>query len=130
MNGVEFEALFDAVTDDLRNTLFSKAKEYASDGDRMHNFKRAGAMNQETPEQALWGMNTKHIVSLMDMIDSEKSYPEAVWREKLVDYLNYGILLWALAIDTERLVFPSTVTADSGVDSTLRTVPVIVQPSQ
>lgn len=108
MNPDEFEALFDDVVGIMRSTLIDKAREYATDGDRMHNFKRAGAMNQETPEQALWGMNTKHIVSIMDMIDSEKVYPLAVWEEKLKDYLNYGVLLWACAIDTGRLELPTT----------------------
>lgn len=106
MNAEEFEEVFESVFSELRETLFVKAREYASDGERMHNFKAAAAMNNSTPEQALWGFVTKQIISTRDMIQSGKDYPEAAWKEKLGDILVYMILLRGLTIDTGRCVLP------------------------
>lgn len=77
-------------------TLMSKAAEYATDGDRLHNFKVAAAVQGITPVQALGGMMAKHTVSVYDMIGTGKAYPLELWREKLVDHANYLFLLWAL----------------------------------
>lgn len=101
MDQEEFEQVFDRVIEQSRAVLVEKAREYASDGDRMHNFKRAAGFTGGTPEQALWGFLTKHLVSLSDMVRSEKVYPAEVWDEKLGDALNYLILLRALVFDSE-----------------------------
>lgn len=96
----EFERIFEEQVEKIRDTLVTKAREYADDGDRMHNFKSAAAMNRETPEQALWGFVTKQIISVRDMVQSGKSYDKAQWDEKLGDILTYGFLLRALVEDT------------------------------
>ena len=77
-------------------TLMSKAAEYATDGDRLHNFKVAGAVQGITPVQALGGMMAKHSVSVYDMIGTGKAYPLELWKEKIQDSINYHLLLWAL----------------------------------
>lgn len=99
MNAQEFELVFEHEVDRSRQVLVEKAKEYAADGDRMHNFYKAAHIDDETPEQALWGFLKKHIISLADMVKSGKDYPLAVWDEKLGDFLNYGYLLKALVVD-------------------------------
>ncbi len=76
-----------------------KAKEYASDEDRLHNFKVAAAFNSQTPEQACWGFLTKHLVSLADMVASGKEYNFGAWDEKIGDALNYLFLLDAIIFD-------------------------------
>jgi hypothetical protein len=86
------------------NTLIAKAAEYASDDDRLHNFKVAAALQGETPEKALGGMMAKHTVSIFDMIndvESGKYHTIAIWEEKIKDHINYLFLLWALVNDTE-----------------------------
>jgi hypothetical protein len=75
--------------------LIKKADEYATE-DRLHNFKVAAALQGITPAQALRGMLAKHTVSVFDMINSGKFYPEEVWDEKLTDSINYHLLLRAL----------------------------------
>lgn len=96
MNAEEFEKLFEEVVDQCRQTLIVKAKEYATDNDRLHNFKIGSIVTGGTPAQTLWGFATKHIVSIRDMIRSDKYYSEEVWNEKIGDALNYLILLRAL----------------------------------
>jgi len=99
MNHEEFERVFERQVTQSREALVTKAKEYASDEDRMHNFKKAAALSGGTPEKALWGFLVKHLVSLSDMVESEEFYLADTWDEKVGDSINYLILLRALAID-------------------------------
>lgn len=77
-----------------------KGGEYSTETDKLHNFKRAAAILGCTPERALLGMQVKHTVSIMDMLDDlEKNGTipkENVWNEKIGDHLCYDILLDAL----------------------------------
>ena len=77
-------------------TLRNKAKEYATDGDRLHNFKVAADVQGISPTAALAGMMAKHTVSVYDMIGTGEVYPLALWEEKIKDSINYLFLLWAL----------------------------------
>ena len=78
------------------DTLIHKAKEYAKDGDRLHNFKVAAAVQGTNPKQALAGMMAKHTVSVYDMAGTGEDYPVELWEEKIKDSINYLFLLWAL----------------------------------
>ncbi len=78
------------------DTLMNKAKEYATDGDRLHNFKVASAVQGVSPTAALAGMMAKHTVSVYDMIGTGDVYPMDLWEEKIKDSINYLFLLWAL----------------------------------
>lgn len=78
------------------STLIDKAKEYATDGDRLHNFKVAADVQGISPTAALAGMMAKHTVSVYDMIGTGETYPMALWEEKIKDSINYLFLLWAL----------------------------------
>ena len=77
-------------------TLLNKAKEYATDGDRLHNFKVAADVQGISPTAALAGMMAKHTVSVYDMIGTGQVYPLDLWEEKIKDNINYLFLLWAL----------------------------------
>jgi hypothetical protein len=120
MNGDDFDILLKRRIEKTRKVLVSKNAEYASDTDKLHNFKRAGDMNRCSPEKALIGMWTKHIISLLDIVDEleEKcgtnantfpafdmvSYMDKI-DEKIGDAVNYLILLEALIKERyERLV--------------------------
>lgn len=84
---------------EMERVLGIKAKEYTRNADRLSNFKRAAAMLQTIPEKALMGMLSKHLVSIMDMVDDLEagiSHQEIVWNEKLGDAINYFVLLEAL----------------------------------
>lgn len=85
-------------------TLTTKAEEYAGEQDRLHNFKQAGHLQQTTPETALGGMLSKHIVSVFDMIrdvEAGQSHSIEQWDEKLGDAINYLLLLKGLVIERE-----------------------------
>ena len=77
-----------------------KADEYATPDDRLHNFNWAAQLDNETPEQALWGMFKKHLCSVHDLVEWSKYYPEKITEklieEKIGDTINYSILLEAM----------------------------------
>ena len=81
-------------------TLHRKAFEYASDEDRLHNFRVAAKLQGITEKQALGGMMAKHIVSVYDMIGSSDDFPHALWEEKIKDSINYMFLLWAMVSES------------------------------
>lgn len=101
MDAKQFEEIFERVVDQSRNILIAKAAEYATDEDRLHNFKKAAILTDGTPHQALWGFLAKHLVSLSDMVASEKTYSDAQWDEKIGDSINYLILLRAQVSDEQ-----------------------------
>ena len=73
-----------------------KSLEYATDEDKLANFKRAGAVLGVKPVQALMGMLVKHWVSIAVMVQSDKPYLPEQWAEKIEDAINYMYLLEAL----------------------------------
>ena len=79
--------------------LIDKNEEYAeANEDRLEAFKHAAAFERSTPQRALMGMLTKHLISLEVMTEKEKitAYPMNKWGEKITDALNYILLLGAL----------------------------------
>lgn len=99
MDGKEFAEICDEQVGICLRLLGVKADEYATDIDRLHNFKTAGHLKGETPIQALAGMMAKHTVSIYDMALSEDTHPIALWTEKITDHINYLLLLKALVIE-------------------------------
>jgi hypothetical protein len=86
----------------IREVLILKAKEYATEENRFHNFDVAARILNTTPEQALQGMMLKHIVSVFDLVqgvDTEGDMlTEALIYEKIGDTINYLILLEGLLL--------------------------------
>lgn len=80
----------------INGVLDSKAREYATGDDRLHNFKKAASITGETPAQVCVGFMVKHLVSVMDIVDQIANPSEAVIDEKIGDSINYLILLEAL----------------------------------
>ena len=84
------------------NTLIYKGKEYSVDNDKLYNFKRAGAMLDQHPAQALRGMKAKHDISVLDIIEqvANGQLPtKELLEEKIKDSINYLILLYAIIIE-------------------------------
>lgn len=102
----DFDSIVDSRCAQIKEVLSNKAKEYASDGDRFHNFRVASRMAGTTPEKALAGMKLKHDVSVGDLIEWADSTPEkltvSLIDEKIGDSIAYLILLEGLL--KERLV--------------------------
>lgn len=90
-----FEKLFEEQIERSRKVLVEKAKEYAT-GDRLHNFRIAAALEDQTLPQALAGMMAKHTISVYDMCRSGEAYPIELWQEKITDHINYLLLLNAV----------------------------------
>lgn len=102
MNQEKFDKILERRIELTKAVLSKKRAEYAgSNGDRLHNFRRAASMLNCTPEKALMGMATKHFVSILDMVDATEfnpGYPPPfeVIEEKLGDAINCLILLEAM----------------------------------
>jgi len=99
MNQLEFEKIFNEQMRVCNDMLILKAKEYAEDHDRLHNFTVAAELEGVTRLQALAGMMAKHTVSIYDMCKYDGHMPLSVWEEKITDHLNYLILLKAILME-------------------------------
>jgi hypothetical protein len=98
MSPEQFKIYLDEMLEHCLGLLVSKNKDYAKNGDKVWNFRRAAQIENSFPVKALRGMMTKHVVSIYDMIDDlEKGvvHPPQVWKEKLGDHINYLFLAWA-----------------------------------
>jgi hypothetical protein len=97
MKSEEFDKVVENRCRLIKDILMKKAKEYASEKDRFHNFIVAARKLDTTPEDALMGMKVKHTVSIDDLIDWAKNSPEKLTveliEEKIGDEINYFILL-------------------------------------
>ena len=82
-----------------REMLLYKASEYASEGDRLSNFKHAAGLRGTNPADALVGMLVKHFESVSEMSKSPHGYTREKWDEKLRDIRNYTYLLKAVLHD-------------------------------
>jgi hypothetical protein len=99
MNQEFFDQVLERRIGLIREVLASKRKEYAMGGDRLHNFNRAAAMLGISREKALVGMWSKHIVSILDIVDNfgEDCKPtKEMVEEKIGDAINYLVLLEAM----------------------------------
>jgi len=108
MNRKEFTKILNNRLKVCKGVLSRKGGVYATGMDRLSNFKSAGMLLNCTPERALQGMMTKHIVALNDFIarlDTNEVTPLAEWEEKIGDIINYLILLEAVV--RERSNFPA-----------------------
>jgi len=86
----------------------AKMEEYEATVDRLANFRKASCMTGEKIPKIIAGMMVKHTVSIYDMVEGEFNqfntdppYPLELWREKLIDQINYLLLLYG-AIREDR----------------------------
>lgn len=114
----DFEQIFEHQVNQSREVLLKKAKEYATDNDRLSNFKKAAVLTGGTPEQALWGFLAKHLISLTEMVSDEEDHPVPMWEEKLGDAINYLILLRAQVQETANARASTNIVAGSTINLT------------
>ena len=98
MTNETFETILTDTFDKIKSVLLAKADEYAADDDRLHNFKLAAHLQGITPAGALSGMMCKHTVSIYDLIsgyEEGRAIEPELWDEKIIDHINYLILLRA-----------------------------------
>lgn len=101
MKASEFNTLVDRRKTLITKILQKKANEYSKWDDRLYNFKRSAMISNCQPETALLGMNNKHLVSVIDIVEAIEKNPDVVFQEEYInekvgDLINYCILLEAL----------------------------------
>lgn len=95
MTEKEFQDVLTTRLTKIKDILGSKAKEYASEGDKLHNFNVGARITGQTREKVLWGFALKHYISFMDILDDLELGiipSEALVDEKIGDLINYLIL--------------------------------------
>lgn len=102
MNNANFIKLVNQSNERDFNLLNSKAKEYATDEDRLINFKETAEMMQTTPEWACWNLSTKHLQSIRKMLNETKLTKEYI-DEKIGDMRNYALLLKAILYEKHSI---------------------------
>lgn len=99
MTDDEFGKILDWRLARVREVLGLKAAEYATDADRLHNFKRSAAVMGRTRFEACVAFMTKHVTSVYDLVDKKargEHVSDDLVAEKVGDAINYLILLEAL----------------------------------
>lgn len=92
MKTEDFNILLDSILEKTRKTLGSKAKEYATDSDRLHNFKVGAKINGSTTIREAHNYLTKHLIKYIDWVLTGYTPTEAEAAETLGDIRNYTIL--------------------------------------
>jgi hypothetical protein len=121
MTDKEFNSIVAETFTTCERILVDKKIDYANgDRDRLHNFKVIATRLQVTPEKACSLLMCKHETALDDFIEdigkrSGKSIDQ--WQEKVLDIINYHVLLLALVIERRG-------------DEPLCDIPVEVEPTR
>ena len=108
MTQTEFEEIYEKQTAHEREVLIDRASAYATHGDRLGNFYAGAELNEVTPLQFAFGLMTKHILALRDLIQKQAEgvpLDDAVMaraREYGGDIRNYVLLALAIFEETMR----------------------------
>lgn len=81
-----------------KKVFMKKQKEYAQNDDVFYNFRRAEAVLNTTKEKALCGMMSKHLVSVLDIVEHPERFSHAQLDEKIGDLIVYLCILEAMLI--------------------------------
>jgi hypothetical protein len=85
------------------DVLVVKGADYTiGTGDRLHNFKTSGEFNGITPARALNVLLYKHYASVSSYVKSEGQSESEPIEERLVDVINYCLLLGKLVAEAKR----------------------------
>ena len=93
-----YKEIIDETLSMCTDVLFKKKGEYATAQDYFHNFNVAAELEGITSKQALAGMMAKHTVSVYDMCNGNEEYSLEKWNEKIVDHINYLLILRAMVV--------------------------------
>lgn len=102
MDSKKFEKLSDEQIKICKDILFSKRAEYSTNEDVLHNFRQPTTLMNMSPAEVAFCYDTKHIASIQKIVHeiSEGKLPtKELWREKITDYLNYGLLMNACVME-------------------------------
>lgn len=123
MNAQRFEEVFNEQMKYCGDILLVKSKEYAiKNEDRLQHFKRTAGFLKTTPEDALIGMLSKHLISVVDMCRNDpESYSLDQWTEKITDTINYLLLLKAIEVEKQDNRASQAISADMTASGKPRT---------
>lgn len=102
MDAKHFEELCRELLDKSETTLFSKAKEYVYDEDRLANFRQPTTMVNMSQAEVCLMFQMKHIASISKIAKetSQGILPsKELLQEKCQDMLNYTLLFYANVMD-------------------------------
>ena len=112
MTHEKFDEFVNNVFIKIGGTLCSKSADYSTSADKLYNFKLQARIDGISPIEALRGNWLKHRSSIsqgLDELQRGKVRPKSWWQEKMIDDLNYNILLQGLLKETyfEKINFVS-----------------------
>lgn len=99
MDAKKFEKLCKELLDESQNTLFWKSHEYASDEDRLANFRQPSSMMNCSPAEVCLMYQMKHISSIAKMAkESSKGIlpTKELLQEKCKDMVNYTLIFYTI----------------------------------
>lgn len=100
MKREDFNAFLSSTVEEIQSRLASKGDEYASTN-QFHNFIEGGVRLKMTPEQYLLCLNTKHEISVKDLVESY-NWNFTLAYEKIHDIIAYNILLLAMIYERTK----------------------------
>ena len=121
MNQDESKQVFDYIVKRCERIGEDKSKIYASDFDVLSNFYSAARYQDCTPQKALLGMMTKHLIAIKDFINIKVSTDIDLneWEEKIIDSIVYPIRLYEIIIEESKTIsmFKNQTKMDTDIDS-------------
>ncbi len=101
MKTQEFNKLTKEIFIKCKKHLDTKGPDYSGLEDRLSNFKIDAKELDIEPRKALWILAAKHLKAIKQYVRTGKLLGEPI-EEKLIDLINYSILLIALERDLRK----------------------------
>lgn len=98
MDNKLFNEIFDETCAGCKDLICAKGEEYER-GDKFSAFRYSAALQRTTPERVLFGYMSKHIISMVDMVNDDKVQDMELVDAKVFDIINYAILYRAMCIE-------------------------------
>ena len=109
MKAEEFEKIWLDQVKAEKSMLLERAAAYATGGDRLGNFYEGGALAGVHPLKYGFGLVTKHIIALRDLVNKIDrgeaeftDYELSKFEEYVTDVRNYAVLFKALYIEASN----------------------------
>lgn len=103
MNQERFNEIVNKTVKRSTDLLVVKQAEYNLSKDRFDSFKHGAGITGWKPDQVLLGYLTKHLASIIEMINSDQKFSEEKIDEKIGDAINYFLLLRGLWEDMGKV---------------------------
>ncbi len=102
MNQNQFDEVVLAITDECKQLLMDKGKDYSSVDDKLLNFKQAAQFTSCNKWQALEIYFFKHIQAISNWFKNGRKQLNEDIKHRIRDSINYLILLEAMIVEEEQ----------------------------